>query len=102
MTAVGFITFISVLSRLLGLLKKCIIIIYILCIDCAENNKILFDLNLVWLNNTKCKNKDSSDAAESLDPELDPEESDREEKYGQQSDFESEEDLQPEDDDINN
>ena len=44
MTAVGFITFISVLSRLLGLLKKCIIIIYILCIDCAENNKILFDL----------------------------------------------------------
>ena len=43
MTAVGFITFISVLSRLLGLLKKCIIIIYILCIDCAENNKILFD-----------------------------------------------------------
>ena len=46
MTAVGFITFISVLSRLLGLLKKCIIIIYILCIDCAENNKILFDLIL--------------------------------------------------------
>ena len=30
--------------------------------------------------NYKCKNKDSSDAAESLDPELDPEESDREEE----------------------
>ena len=44
MKAVGFITFISVLSSLLGLLKKCIIIIYILCNDCAENNKILFDL----------------------------------------------------------
>ena len=35
--AIGLIAFISVLSRLLGLLKKCIIIIYILCIDCADN-----------------------------------------------------------------
>ena len=39
MTAVGFITVISMLSRLLCLFQKCIIIIYILCIDCAENNK---------------------------------------------------------------
>ena len=27
------------ISRLLCLFKKCIIIIYILCIDCAKNNK---------------------------------------------------------------
>ena len=53
MTAVGFITLISVLSRLLGLLKKCIIIIYILCIDCAENNKILFDLIKSYTKNFK-------------------------------------------------
>ena len=39
MTAVGFITFISVLSRLLGLLKKCIIIIHILCIDWNLENE---------------------------------------------------------------
>ena len=36
---VGLVTLIIVLLRLLGLLKKYIIIINIFCIDCAENNK---------------------------------------------------------------
>ena len=36
---VNLISLISVLTRLLGLLKKCIIIIHTICNDCVKNNK---------------------------------------------------------------